>query len=64
MYRNTTTKKWTLIGTVSGQGYDCRTDRVDKIEESTNGLWNKVSSHMTWLERTMADLGEPTCRNS
>ena len=64
MYRNTTTKKWTVIGTVSGQGYDCATDSTDTIFGSDNGLWNKVSSQMTWLQKTMADLGEPICRNS
>ena len=64
MYRNKTTKKWTLIGTVSGMGYDCETDRVYEVEGSTNGLWNKVSRHMMWVEKTMADIGEATCRDS
>ena len=63
MYNNRTTNKWTLIGTVSGDGYDCRTDRVSTVEGSNNGLWNKVASHMKWVEKTMANLGEPLCRD-
>ena len=64
MYLNKTTMKWTLLGTVSGSGYDCKHDTVSTVEESTNGLWNKVASHTSWIEKTMEKLGEKLCRDT
>merc|ERR1712215_256037 len=50
MHKNKQTKRWTLIGTVSGGGYDCEEGEVGTVEGSTNGFWNKVNSHSKWLE--------------
>ena len=63
MFFNKTTQSFVLIGTVNGGGYDCRTDLVDTFEESTNGVWNKVSAHMDWIKKTMDELGETSCKN-
>merc|ERR1712215_137941 len=59
MHQNKKTKRWTLIGTVIGGGYNCGKDEVNTPE----GWWNKVSSHSIWLKRTMEDLDEPICRD-
>merc|ERR1712215_15907 len=50
MHKNKQTKRWTLIGTVMGGGYDCEHDKVNTFEGSTIGVWNKVNSHSKWLE--------------
>jgi hypothetical protein len=64
MHFNNASAAFTLIGTVNGKGYDCRTDKVDKIEGSTNGLWNQVSFHMEWIQNTMEDMGEKVCKDN
>merc|ERR1711942_77561 len=64
MYYNKTTSRYVLIGTVIGNGYDCTRDFVSTYEESTNGLWNKVSAHMKWIQETMEGLGEKICKAS
>ena len=51
----------TFSGTVTGYGYDCRKDSVKKIEGSDNGLWNKVSYHVTWIRQTAEEMGERLC---
>jgi len=61
MYYNTTASKYVLIGTVNGNGYDCRTDGTGYFEDSTDGIWNKVSAHMKWIKDTMGTLGETVC---
>ena len=53
--------RYTLIGTVNGNGYDCRTHGTTLFEMSDNGLWNKVSAHMEWIKETAEDLGENIC---
>jgi len=63
MIQSKKTKRWTLIGTVMGQGYDCTHNVVDTLEGSNNGVWNKVSSHSKWLKKTMKKLKEPICRD-
>jgi len=63
MHQNKQTKRWTLIGTVKGGGYDCRWDIIHTLEGSNNGQWNKVNSHSEWLKRTMEELDEPICRD-
>jgi len=63
MHQNKQTKRWTLIGTVMGGGYDCKRDTTHTLEGSNNGQWNKVSSHSEWLKRTMEELNEPICRD-
>ena len=62
MYFNKTTFRYVLIGTVQGNGYDCETDAVYEFAGSTNGVWNKVSAHMQWIQDTMEELGEKGCR--
>ena len=64
MYYNKTTSRYVLIGTVKGHGYSCKTDKVREYEGSTNGLWNKVSAHMEWIQETMEGLGEKICKAS
>ena len=64
MYLDKTTRRYVLIGTLKGQGYSCKYDTVDTFEGSTNGLWNKVSSHMEWIQDTMEELGEKVCRGT
>ena len=63
MYFNQTRRSFVLIGTVQGGGYDCRTGQVSTFEGSRNGVWNKVSAHMDWIEITMDKLGETICKN-
>ena len=63
MFFNKTTKSFVLIGTVQGGGYNCGHDTVGTFEESTNGVWNKVSAHMDWIKRTLDELGEKVCNN-
>jgi len=36
--------RWTIIGTVSGGGYDCRDGEVNGKQK-----WNKVSAHLDWI---------------
>jgi len=64
MYFNRTTSRFVLIGTVYGGGYDCREDRLGHWIDFNNndGLWNKVSAHMYWIQETMEKLGEKVCR--
>ena len=64
MYLDKTTRRYVLIGTLKGQGYSCKYDTVDTFEGSTNGLWNKVSSHMEWIQDTMEELREKVCRGT
>ena len=63
MYFNDTTSTYSIIGTVNGNGYDCRTDTVTTFEGSDNGLWNNVSAHMDWIQETMEKLGQKVCKN-
>jgi len=62
MYYNQTTSRYVLIGTVQGEGYNCRTGGVGSFEGSDNGVWNKVSAHMEWIKDTMEGLGEKICK--
>ena len=50
-------KKWTIIGTVYGSGYDCRTNRTNG-----KGKWNKVTAYLDWIKATIA--GDNTCAGS
>merc|ERR1719222_1041483 len=34
---------------VHGSGLDCRTGKVNNFEGSTDGIWNKVSAHTSWI---------------
>jgi len=62
MYYDEPSGRYVLIGTVQGGGYDCRQDSVGWFEGSDNGVWNKVSAHMQWIQGTMERLGERVCK--
>jgi len=59
MYHNLTTNKWTLIGTLYGGGYSCRTGNVDK----DGGIWNNVMTYLNWIKENLEDLEQPICSN-
>jgi len=64
MFYNSTTSKYVLIGTVNGNGYDCKTGISDSIERNTtDGIWNNVASHIDWIEKQMKYFGEPVCHD-
>ena len=63
MYFNNASEAFTIIGTVNGKGYDCRTNQVHKIEGSTNGLWNQDSFHKELIQDNMEDIGERVCKD-
>jgi len=62
MYFDSSSGRYVLIGTVQGGGYDCRHDTVAVFEGSDNGVWNKVSAHMEWIQQTMGRLGQRVCK--
>jgi len=62
MYMNEVSGRYVLIGTVQGGGYNCRTDRVNTFDGSDNGVWDKVSAHMEWVQQTMGRLGQNVCK--
>ena len=49
-----------MVGTIKGNGCDCRTDNVTEFEWSTNGVCNKVSARMEWIKETMEKSGKNT----
>ena len=61
MWFNKSSSTFSLIGTVNGNGFDCTRNETIKFENSENGLWNKISAHMVWIEQTMTELGEKVC---
>ena len=61
MYLNKRTLKYVVIGTVRGNGYDCRTDTVATFEKTDLGLWNKVSNWVYFIKGVMHHMGEPVC---
>jgi len=61
MYLNENNSRFSLIGTVNGNGYDCRTGSFNTFEEQTDGMWNKVSEHMEWIKKTMTEFEQPIC---
>merc|ERR1712142_197477 len=62
MYLNSKTKRYELIGTVNGQGFNCKTGGIMEFEGRTDGIWNKVSAHVVWIEEQIKSLGEIICR--
>jgi len=60
MFYNDKTARYVLIGTVQGEGYDCRTGRVNPMNYG-EGVWNMVSAHMEWIQNKMKELGEKVC---
>ena len=63
MYYNKASAAFTIIGTVNGNCYYCRTNQVNTFEGSRNGLWNKVSAHIGWIQDTMDYYGERVCKD-
>merc|ERR1739845_298334 len=49
MYKDRKTRVYYLIGTLNGGGFNCKTDRISMFEGSNNGLWNKVSAWVNWI---------------
>ena len=41
-----------------GGGYGCGNDIVSLLENSSNGLWNKVSYHVPWIKEIATSMGE------
>jgi len=62
MWLNETVSRYTLIGTVFGSGYDCTTGDFNTFEDKRDGMWNKVSAHIDWVEENMKMLGEQICK--
>ena len=63
MIRNSRTDRFVLIGTVFGQGFNCKTDFVGTFEGQKDGIWNKVSAHMEWIEDNMKQMGQKICKH-
>jgi len=61
MFYDEAKNKNILIGTVFGFGYNCKKDTVAEVEGSTNGLWNKVSFHVSWIREIAEEMGEELC---
>jgi len=57
MSYNNARQKWTVIGTVSGFGYDCETGYVNGL-----GKWNNIKTLGTWIRNELVKIGEPICR--
>merc|ERR1719187_2917408 len=54
MHQDPTTNRWTIIGTVYGGGYDCRTGNG----ANSKGYWNKVTAHLDWIKDILAQDSE------
>ena len=63
MYLEPELDRWIIIGTVMGSGYSCKDDTVNESEGSTNGLWNKVSVWVDWINKVMKEMGEKGCKD-
>ena len=66
MFYHRPTSRYVLIGTLSGGGYFCKLDKVfdfpvDDFKTAFDGIWNKVSAHMEWIQKKMDELGEKGC---
>jgi len=44
------TSKWVILGTVSGSGYNCKTENSNGL-----GVWNKVTAHLKWINKVLYD---------
>jgi hypothetical protein len=63
MYLEPELDQYILIGTVMGRGYNCKDDIVEESEGSTNGVWNKVSAWVDWINKEMKEMGEKGYKN-
>jgi len=62
MHQDPTTKRWTIIGTVRGGGYDCRSGTWN---HNRKGGWNKVTAHLDWIKDILAeDSATATCASN
>jgi len=50
LHQDVTSNRWTIIGTVYGGGYDCRTGNG----ATRRGVWNKVTAHLDWINSILA----------
>ena len=50
-----------ILGTVQGHGYNCKTDKVGLFKGSNNGIWNKISYWTPWILDLMEELDETYC---
>ena len=62
MFFNETIRRYVLIGTVQGGGYNCKVFKVSKRFRGEQ-VWNKVSFHVPWIKETMMRHGEKVCKN-
>merc|ERR1711874_235377 len=49
VHQDPTSKRWTIIGTLKGGGYNCRSDTLNG-----KGSWNKVTAHLDWINKVLA----------
>ena len=54
-------QQYVLIGTLVGMGYDCGQDRTVTFQGSDNGIWNKVSFHMEFIQNMLLENDEKLC---
>jgi secreted trypsin-like serine protease len=45
VHQDQSSGRWTIIGTVWGGGYDCRSGNTNG-----DGKWNKVTDHLAWIK--------------
>lgn len=50
VHQDPTSKRWTIIGTLYGGGYNCRSDTLNG-----KGSWNKVTDHLDWINKVLAE---------
>ena len=55
-------KQYILVGTLLGMGYDCWEDTLISFEGSDDGIWNKITSHVEWIHKKIAQEGEKVCK--
>ena len=63
MYLSESTNRYQIIGTVFGGGYDCRRDKIQTFEGSTDGMWSGVSVQLDWIKSVMSEISTQ-CRDS
>ena len=50
------TKRWTIIGTLYGDYYNCVNDtRYPGSPENMYARWNKVTAHLDWIRSVLAE---------
>ena len=41
--------RFTVIGTVLGDGWNCGSNNYRVTEGTRDGIWNRVAAHMDWI---------------